>query len=213
MDEIERFRQLRKEIQENSDLPNEKDVIVQLLNTLVRGNELVYRFDEYYRAGYHLGYFLIQSQRIENTVAGAIDSAETLRARKSMIEKNDLRLNTKPLGALIDLLQKYIEGDSVFVPLREFNRYRITIVHRLSEDFSRSLTEIEQSVARDYPPEKINEIQNILIEVTARIGQKVFDLMEDELIAKKAGNKLGNDLLELVALPDLEFTIIENPSI
>lgn len=210
MNETDRLRQLLKEIEENSSLPKEKDVFVQLLNTLIRGNELVYRFDEYYRAGYNLGYFLIQSQRVEKTVAGAIGSAETLRARKLKAEERKLDLNI-PLGGLINLLQKYIHGDAVFVPLQEFNQYRRTVIHRLSEDFSKSLAEIEHSIAEDYPPERINELQNILIEVTARIGQQVVDLMDDELLAKKIGSQIGDRLLAMVALPELEFTIIENP--
>ncbi|MBP6945998.1 MAG: hypothetical protein KBC74_02175 [Candidatus Pacebacteria bacterium] len=210
MNETDKLRTLLKQIREDASLPGEKEIFVQLLNTLIRSNELVYRYDEYYKAGYHLGYFLIQSQRIEKTVAGVIDSAEKLRARTLKVDEREIDLNI-PLGVLINRLKNYIEGDSVFVPLIEFNEYRKVAIHRLSEDFSRSLVEIEMSIAEDYPPEKVNGLQNILIEVTARIGQKILDLMENTMAAKSIGTQLGERLLKEVALPDLEVTILENP--
>ncbi|HRH55774.1 MAG TPA: hypothetical protein PK609_02830 [Candidatus Paceibacterota bacterium] len=207
--QLEGLRKLLKETESNTDLPEEKEVIIQLLNTIIRSNELILRSEEYLSSGFNLGYFLIQSQRIEKTVSGIIDSGEKLRAMSSKTKPKDINLNI-PLGQLTKLLSKYIEGDAVFVPLKEFNDYRKVTIHRLSDDFTRPLSEIEASIAADYPFVKINNLQSILMEAQRRISVRTLEFMPEGENARTTGTKLAAEMERVLNLNDLNIKLLNS---
>ncbi len=208
MNRLEGLRALLQQTEADKSIAYEyKIVLIQLLNTLIRSNELTRRYDEYFRKGYNLGYFLIQSQRMEQTLKGVIDSAEKLRAKVHNTTEKNIKTDI-PLGALIKILEKYIKGDTIFLPLNNFNKYRRAVIHKIAEDFSKSLTDIEASIENDYPPDKINNLQNILFEVSRRINIKLVDLADDPIKANQATFKINQILLEGLGLSNLEFEIL-----
>ena len=55
---IDGLRKTIKELSENNNLPEDgKKALVSLANNLIRSEELVLRFSEYFDNGYHFGYF------------------------------------------------------------------------------------------------------------------------------------------------------------
>lgn len=205
---IEGLRKIIKELSENNDLPKEgREALVSLANNLIRSEELVSRFSEYFENGYHFGYFLIQSQRIENTVRSVIEAAERLKATTEKRAIQEINLNI-PLGPIVDIMGKYIKGDEIFKQLKEFNEFRRQVIHRLYEDFSQDLGDIEISIAKNYPPEKINNLQTSLLEVGVQINLKIAEQMDDSMVAKQLATQLEKTLRKEIGLSDLQFELI-----
>ena len=205
---IDGLKKLIKELTENKDLPvDSKKAFIALANNLIRSEEIVNRFSDYFENGYHFGYFLIQSQRIENTVKMVIEAAERLKASVEKRDVQEIELNI-PLGSLIGGMEKYIESESVFKSLRDFNKFRRQVIHRLYEDFSQSLDDIEGSIAKTFPPEKINILQISLLEIGLQINLKIAEGMDDSMVAKQVVNQLGNQLRNEIGLYDLKFELL-----
>lgn len=205
---IEGLRETIRELTENKDLPEDgKKTLIALAHSIIRSEEIVNRFSDYYQNGYHFGYFLIQSQRIENSVKAVIEAAERLKAsmEERVVENVDLNI---PLGPLIGTMKKYIESKDVSDSLEEFNTFRKNIIHKLYEDFSQSLDEIEASIAKNFPPEKINSLQTSLLEIGLQINMKITEKMDDSMIAKQVAIKLKNQLRDDVGLAGIEFKLL-----
>ncbi|HSE34516.1 MAG TPA: hypothetical protein VLB83_00180 [Candidatus Paceibacterota bacterium] len=205
---IEGLRKIIKELSENKDLPADgKEALITLAHNIIRSEEIVNRFSDYFKNGYHFGYFLIQSQRIENTVKMVIEAAERLKASTEERDIQEVNLNI-PLGPLIGVMEKYIESEDVLKSLNEFNKFRKKIIHRLYEDFSQDLDSIETSVAEAFPPEKINTLQTSLLEIGAQINLKIAERMDDSMVAKRVANQLGNQLQNEIGISGIEFKLL-----
>lgn len=205
---IDGLKKVRKELSENKDLPTEgRETLIALANNLIRGEEIVNRFSDYFKNGYHFGYFLIQSQRIENTVKTVIETAERLKATTEERDIQEINLNI-PLGPLIEIMEKYIKSESLSKSLRDFNKFRRQVIHRLYEDFSQSLDEIEISIAETFPPEKINKLQASLLKIVSQINFKIVENMDDSMMAKQVANQLENTLRDEIGSFDLKFELL-----
>ena len=205
---IDGLRKTIKELSENNNLPEDgKKALVSLANNLIRSEELVLRFSEYFDNGYHFGYFLIQSQRIESTIKSVIEAAERLKATVEKRVVQEINLNI-PLGPLIDIMGKNIKEDETFKQLKEFNGFRKQMTHKLYEDFSQDLGDIELSIAKNYPPEKINNLQISLLEIATQINLKIAEQMDDSMVAKQVATQLGKTLQNEIGLSDLKFELI-----
>lgn len=202
------LRKIIKELSENDDLPqDDKETLITLANSFIRSEEIVNRFSDYFENGYHFGYFLIQSQRIENTTKMIIEAAERFKASVEKRDVQEIDLNI-PLGCLIRAMEKYIKSQSVVVSLRDFNKFRKQIIHRLYEDFSQSLEDIETSVEKTFPPDKINLLQTTLLEIGSQINLKIAEEMDDSMVTKQVAAQLGSMLKNEIGLSGVEFELL-----
>lgn len=207
MNQINDLRQLLEQTKaDQSLLPTNKEIAVQMLDSLIRSNELIYRSQAYFDAKFYLGYFLIQGQRTEKFVADIINSAERLRAKKLEIPEKPLKTDV-PLGALITLLKEYISGDDVFTPLSNFKDYRNNLVHKLTKDFSKSLDEIESSISTDYHPWKINDLHSILIKIHTEINIGLL-ACTDVATAKETRKKWEKAISENLGQVSARFQVL-----
>jgi len=207
-DTISFYHTLLKEVESSNDSSDEnKKVMTTFINTLIRSEELVHRGNEYLENGYFIGYLLIESQRIELTIASVLESAERLKASK---DKRSLRnINTnKTLGQLINHMENYVSGEDVFTPLEEFRDFRNQITHKLHQDFSKNLNEIEFSIHENYPLKRINDLQGILSIVNVKLGKDYSGYLKDAPIVADALNKLGDKLNEITREIKIKFTVI-----
>lgn len=209
MDQIKKYREILIETKNNTALPIvEKETLVRLLNTLIRSNELIYRSNDYLEKGYNLGYFLIESQRVERMVSDVINSAEKLRAKTLGIAEQIININV-PLGFLINnLLINYVSGNDVFTSLNDFKDYRNQLVHKLTADFSKPLSEIEASISIDYPQQRISELQVMLVEIHTQINLKLVDQIDNAMVAKEMGEKLGKILKQKIGTTNVQFQVL-----
>lgn len=208
MANIEGLRNIAQGLTGNKDLPVEnKEALIALANNLLRSEEIVIRLSDYFKNGYNFGYFLIQSQRIENTVKMVIEAAEQLKASTEGRDvcKNDLNI---PLGPLIQKMEKYIKSEDVLNPLKNFNRFRRQIIHKLYEDLSQSLDDIGASVAETFPPDKVNLLQISLLEIGSQINLQLAERLDDSMIAKQVAKQLGDQLRNKVGISNLDFKLL-----
>ena len=82
------------------------------------------------------------------------------------------------------------------------------MIHGLYEDFSKSLDNIEISVAESYPPEKINNLQNLLFEIQMQISLKITEQMDNSMIAKQVLTQLGKQWQNEMSVSDIQFDIL-----
>lgn len=211
MENMNGLKKAIKELLDNNDIPAEnKKSTIALMNSFVRADQSRHRYSEYFKNGYYFGYFLIQSQKIETRVKSLVGVAESLKAISEKRAVRNIDLNI-PLGALIKTLEKYIISEEVFGSLREFNNFRINVIHRLYEDFSQDLSDIESSVSENFPPEKINKLDFSLIGISYKINSEIMKHLKSvspNLEAVTYSEKELKELFDDLGWPDVKFAFI-----
>lgn len=207
MDRIEAYKKIKHDSLSNKELGDSGNSIVAMLDILIRSEELLKRLYDYFDDGYHLGYLLIQSQRIEVLMVNIITQAENLRDLKSHNEGRKESLEKASLGNLIRYMEVHIESTTIFEELRKFKDFRNKIVHKINEDFSLSLHEIENSIKEEYSPDSIFKMQHFLSEILKEINSEIFRMKLGVSEAEKIISLWDKNFQEKIGVSGFEFKI------
>ncbi len=207
MDRIEAYKKIKHDSLNNKELGDSGNSIVAMLDSLIRSEELLKRLYDYFDHGYHLGYLLIQSQRIEALMVNIITQAENLRDLKSHNEGRKENLEKASLGNLIGYMEVHIESATSFEELRKFKDFRNKIVHKINEDFSVSFHEIENSIKEEYSPDSIFKMQHFLSEILKEINSEIFRMKLGVSEAEKIISLWDKNFQEKIGVSGFEFKI------
>lgn len=74
-----------------------------------------------------------------------------------------------------------MESDILFSELKKFKDFRNKIIHKINEDFSISLQEVESSIFKEYHPEAIIRLQSMIFMIYRVLdsGNFVFKAFDD----------------------------------
>lgn len=173
---LHNLKSLKEEWQNDKSL-NEEEVKLRIgmVNPFIRGHEILLRLNEYEDGGFYFGYLLIQSQRIESSIKSLLVALYRYKAKTE--SKNEILLESKldiPLGAFITELKKYILSEVLFGELEKFKDFRNKIVHKINDDLSLNLSEIENSIFLEYHPDSIAQLQTLIFKVFKVLDSKTF---------------------------------------
>jgi len=193
---IKNLRTLKEEFKNDPKITKEQsEIAIRLADSIIRSHEILLRLNEYEEEKFYFGYLLIQAQRIEKTIKSVIlilNKKRTEDGTSVLLSEDDLN---KPLGVLINNLEKYIKSDFLFKELRNFKEFRDKMIHRINDDYSISLYDMENSIPFEYSINTINRLQALLL--------KIYDIPE---IFPQV--KALKDILEEYDLEDVEIKIL-----
>jgi hypothetical protein len=182
------YRKLLAELQNSPKPQSANDEITLLLKKAIRIEELgVYR-KFYFNQGCYFGLLLIQSQVFENQIKNLIKSCETYIEKSNVVfsyyDYRHLPLNKMTLGQLVDKsLPHYVVYDKLSNSLREFNGFRKSVIHHLTDDYDKQLAELEEQIASHYVYNSYAVIENMILESTNRINLRLAQAasIDDEI--------------------------------
>lgn len=168
---VNNLKSLKERFRNDTEMTGEQVITaVHMADSFIRSYEILLRLNEYEKEKFYFGYLLIQAQRIEQTLKGIILGLNKNKVNKGtavLISEDDLNI---PLGALVTELGKYIRSDFIFTELGKFKDFRNKIIHRINDDYSVTLYELENSILEEYDINKINNLQALLL--------KIYDIPE-----------------------------------
>jgi hypothetical protein len=170
-------------------MPPVNESVILPIKKLIRRHEVELIQRDYFYKECWFGYFLLQSQIIEEQLREIIRSAELLlkKERKAAILSPKITLEKLTLGTLLEEIRKYIDYQPLFDSLDKFNKNRKRIIHHLIDDYSSDINFLEREISLKFSPDIITYILTQTFEVSRRISERMIT-NENKALTKNIRN-------------------------
>ena len=175
---IEAFRRILSEALDSPDVPGKVSMVL-MIRKIIRNEEIGQYRKFYFDSECYFGFLLLQSQIFEEQVREIIKSYELILDKQN---KQTLKFTYKtpleklPLGGLLAPLSYYISYEKLISSIRDFNTFRIKIIHRLADDYDVELAELEQEIVNKYLTNEFEQTGFIILETARRVNLLLSNL-------------------------------------
>lgn len=175
------YRDILSQLEALPDFPGKSEITI-LLKKSIRTEEMAIYRRHYFNSGCFFGLFLIQSQVIENQLKNLIISCESYLEKSSnsfALYKYKKPLDEMTLGEVIDKpLSYYVKYEKLSERLRQFNRFRKSVIHHLTDSYEVELSTLEAEIASSYIANVYTKIESMISEANARISYRFAAISE-----------------------------------